>query len=114
MQKKTKSITLLTHIILSCLMRARANLQHCTLGRELLEQVNTAKYCTATLSFGHIVTMIFLSFSNEFVIKLRTAISIKSLRHKQLAWCLLFLLSRSYVDSAGGVCWIADTTRYCD
>jgi len=62
MQKKAKSITLLTHIILSCLMRSGANLQRSALGSELLEQVNTAKYCTASVSFGCIVTVTFCSF----------------------------------------------------
>lgn len=51
MQEKAKSITLLTHIILSCLMRSGANLQCSALGSELLEQVNTAKYHTASLSW---------------------------------------------------------------
>lgn len=52
MQEKAKSITLLTHIILSCLMRSGANLQCSALGSELLEQVNTAKYHTASLSWA--------------------------------------------------------------
>lgn len=43
-------------------MRSGANLQRSALGSELLEQVNTAKYRTASLSFGCIVTVTFCSF----------------------------------------------------
>lgn len=41
-------------------MKSGANLQHFALGSELLEQVNTAKYHSASLSFACTVT--FCSF----------------------------------------------------
>lgn len=71
MQKKDKNNTLLTHIILSCLMRSGANPQCSALGSELLEQVNTHKYCTASLSFGCIVTVLSVPSLYELFINLR-------------------------------------------